>query len=61
MLIKEKIKWTEPVDRLLLIWTHKSNASRSEEDKSDYKCVDSTSDLDEDGNPVWDPAISPGV
>jgi hypothetical protein len=43
------------------IWTHKSNASRSEEDKSDHEGADSTSDMDEDSSLDWDPAVGPGV
>jgi|SRR3954449_5058052 hypothetical protein len=32
-----------------------------EEDEPDYEGVDSSSDMDGDGNPDWDPAVGPGV
>ena len=32
-----------------------------EEDESDSEGVDSTSDMDGDGSPDWDPAVGPGV
>ena len=32
-----------------------------EEDESDSEAVESTSDMDGDGSPDWDPAVGPGV
>ncbi len=32
-----------------------------EEDVSDSEAVESTSDMDGDGSPDWDPAVGPGV
>jgi hypothetical protein len=32
-----------------------------EEEESDCEAVESTSDMDGDGSPDWDPAVGPGV
>jgi hypothetical protein len=32
-----------------------------DEDESDSEAVESTSDMDGDGSPDWDPAVGPGV
>jgi hypothetical protein len=48
---------TKPIPILTLYEIVKSCV----EDESDYEGVDSTSDMDGDGNPDWNPAVGPGV
>ena len=51
-----------PEDERPVRMTKRSEEELSgEEDESDSEGVESTSDMDGDGSPDWDPAVGPGV
>ena len=51
-----------PEDERPVRMTKRSEEELSgEEDESDSEAVESTSDMDGDGSPDWDPAVGPGV
>ena len=51
-----------PEDERPVRMTKRSEEELSgEEDESDSEAVESTTDMDGDGSPDWDPAVGPGV
>lgn len=51
-----------PEEERLVRMTKRSEEELSgEEDEPDSEAVESTSDMDGDGSPDWDPAVGPGV